>query len=372
MMNATTAVGSYRPGEVEFLLRPMQLEDTPLEERERLIQSGRTHYSEMIGPEDAPTRERLSLFRQCLNANGARFAADLSSLADTLAASATAKVELTLVSIARAGTPVGVLLLHRLRRIAPRLKLAHYSISVIRDRGVDHAALSHILDRHPAESVRFIDGWTGKGTIACELSASIGAWPVATRALNPGLWVPLDVCGFAKVAASTRDYLIPSSLLGGTISGLVSRSILPRGGENGSDYHGCVPLTHLQRYDLSRWFIDCMLTRMDAILPGPPCDPTEGTARRDATRSFLAAMLRRYNLTDANRVKLGIGETVRVLLRRLPKVIILSPAIGDNDTRIITGLAALRGVPVETETGLAFDAVAVIDDAPKRTGKPEV
>ena len=63
--------GSYAPDEVTFLLRRLRLETTPLEQREQKIQSGHSHYSEMIGPEDAPTRERLRLFRECLVTNGA-------------------------------------------------------------------------------------------------------------------------------------------------------------------------------------------------------------------------------------------------------------------------------------------------------------
>lgn len=359
MTSPESRIGSYRLGEVEFLLRPLHLESTPLEERERQIQSGRRHYSEMIGPEDAPTRDRLALFRRCLAANGYRFAADLACLADALAASAL-DGELTIVSIARAGTPAGVILLHRLRHIAPHLRVAHYSISVIRDRGVDFAALSHILRLHPASSVRFIDGWTGKGTIARELRSSIFSWPFAPRDLDPGLWVPLDVCGFAAVAASGRDYLIPSSLLGGTLSGLISRSVLPKADENAARFHGCVPLQHLRRYDLSCWFVDHMLDRVNPIPPGQTLPQIDRVARQAATEECLAEILDRFELADANRVKLGIGECVRVLLRRLPKVVIMSETIVGEDARLIAELAALRHVPVEIEAGIAFDAVAVI------------
>jgi hypothetical protein len=363
MNDATPFTGSYRRDEVEFLLRPLSLEATPLVERERLIQSGQRHYSEMIGPEDAPTRERLALFRECLENNGDRFATDLAGLADALAASAYQTGELTLVSIARAGTPVGVLLWHRLHRVAPGLRLAHYSISVIRDRGVDRAAMRHILDRHAAASLRFIDGWTGKGTIARELRTSIDAWSSAPPDLDPGLWTPLDVCGVAAMAASDRDYLIPPSLLGGTISGLVSRSVLPRSDENGSAFHGCVRLTQLRRYDLSRWFIDVMNDRLSRIPPRPSAGAVDRFPRRAETQSCLDEMLVRHQLMDPNRIKLGIGETVRVLLRRLPKVVILSDSIPKGDADIISRLAALRRVPVETESGLPFDAVAVIGSA---------
>lgn len=353
--------GSYSPMEVEFLMRRMQLETTALEERERLIQSGQRHYSEMIGPEDAPTRGRLALFRECLATNGNRMARDLALLVDGLAGSAT-DGELTLVSIARAGTPIGVLLWHRLREIAPHLRLKHYSISVIRDRGVDFAALRWMMSRHSPASLRFIDGWTGKGTIADELRLSIGSWAEAPPELDVGLWVPLDVCGAARFAASASDYLIPSALLGGTLSGLISRSVLPRDSENRELFHGCVSLDSLRRYDLSRWFIAKMRRLMAEIPPhdSAPPNASAGQPRRAETARCLQSMLARHRLTDRNRVKLGIGETVRVLLRRKPQSVWMSTEANPTDADLIRRLARLRNVPVMTEAGLSFAAIAVI------------
>lgn len=348
-------------------MRRLHLPPTSLPERERLIQSGQRHYSEMIGPEDAPTRERLRLFRESLDANGQRMAHDIAILAATLAASAT-DGELTIVSIARAGTPIGVLLWHRLREIAPHLRLSHYSISVIRDRGVDCAALSWIMARHDPSSLRFVDGWTGKGTIALELHRSIAGWKEAPPRLDSGLWVPLDVCGAARFAASPEDYLMPSTLLGGTISGLVSRSVLPAGEEN--FMHGCVPLPHLRRYDLSRWFVGNIRERLASVptqsfenLSHAYPNPAQKVERQSVTKQFLEAMLARHGISERNRIKLGIGETVRVLLRRLPQVVLLNSTANGADAALIRRLAALRHTPVQTENDLAFDAVAVIGAA---------
>jgi hypothetical protein len=355
--------GSYAPEEVSFLMRRMHMETTALGQREKLIQSGQRHYSEMIGPEDAPTRGRMQLFRESLASNGQRMAADISVLAAALAASAV-DGELTVVSIARAGTPIGVLLWHRLRQVAPHLRLKHYSISVIRDRGVDYAALRWILERHSPSSLRFVDGWTGKGTIADELRHSITVWPEAPPDLDSGLWVPLDVCGAAVFAASSRDYLIPSSLLGGTLSGLISRSVLPHGEEGRDAFHGCVPLNYLRRYDLSRWFIAKMNSLMAGIAhPDSAPNASEGNPRRVETSRCLEHMLARHDLSDRNRIKLGIGETVRVLLRRLPHVIWLGGRANATDSDVIRRLAALRNVPVKTEVDLSFDAIAVIASA---------
>jgi hypothetical protein len=356
--------GSYDETDVTFLMRRLQLETTPLDERERSIQSGERHYSEMIGPEDAPTRQRMRLFRECLATNGDQMAKNICTLADAMAGSAS-DGEVTVVSIARAGTPVGVLLLHRLTGMFPEIYSKHFSISVIRDRGVDFAALRKIMETRKPEGVRFVDGWTGKGTIADELQSSITGWKGGPVGLRPGLWVPLDVCGAAEFAASSSDYLIPSSLLGGTLSGLVSRSVLPKGEEGGHEFHGCVPLDSLRRYDLSRWFIREMLRRMAGIPSNSsPCENASGgSSRRQQTHRCLDEMLATQDHRDRNRIKLGIGETVRVLLRRKPKQVFLSSEANETDANLIRRLAALRNVPVVTEDELMFDAIALIANA---------
>ena len=73
----------------------------------------------------------------------------------------------------------------------------------------------------------FVDGWTGKGVIAAELRRAVTSFKRGHGAeLDPGLYAVADLCGAAAFAATSDDYLIPSSVLGATISGLVSRSIL--------------------------------------------------------------------------------------------------------------------------------------------------
>ena len=56
--------GSYRQEDVEFLLTPMALEPIlDLAEKERMIQSGQRHYSEMLSPESLPSPAYLPCSR---------------------------------------------------------------------------------------------------------------------------------------------------------------------------------------------------------------------------------------------------------------------------------------------------------------------
>jgi PELOTA RNA binding domain len=58
-------------------------------------------------------------------------------------------------------------------------------------------------------------------------------------------------------------------------------------------------------------------------------------------------------------VKPGVGETTRVLLRRVPDRILISPG-READLEHILVLAAERGVPVEVREGLTFSCIGVI------------
>jgi hypothetical protein len=121
-------------------------------------------------------------------------------------------------------------------------------------------------------------------------------------------------------------------------------------------------LESLRRYDLSRWFISHMRPLVAELprLEEAPLNASAGQPRRNETKSFLDAMTARYRISDRNRIKLGIGETVRVLLRRMPHTVLLSDRTNPTDAKLIRRLASIRGVPVISEQGLHFDAVAII------------
>jgi hypothetical protein len=66
-----------------------------------------------------------------------------------------------------------------------------------------------------------------------------------------------------------------------------------------------------------------------------------------------------FGIADRNRVKIGIGETVRVALRRLPERILLQES-ASPDASLIAQLARLRSVPVEYRAEMLHAAVGLI------------
>lgn len=171
-----------------------------------------------------------------------------------------------------------------------------------------------------------------------------------------------DLAGVADVAAGDEDYVIPSAILNGVVSGLVSRTVLNEEVVGPGDFHGCVVLGHLADLDLSRSYVDDQMEDVLACLADaePACWGREERSRTAAVSSaFVESMLVRTGTKDRNRIKPGIGEATRALLRRVPERLFVRDP-NSRDVRHLTSLAAERGVAVEADPGLPYGACAVI------------
>jgi len=356
--------GSYAQDDVQFLLTPMALEPIrDLAEKERLIQSGQRHYSEMLSPESLPSPAYLALFQSAFEANRTQMARDCLRLAALIAARRTGPV--TLVSLARAGTPIGVILVHLLRQVFGR-ECRHYSVSIIRDRGIDQVALRHILAQgHAAESLVFVDGWTGKGVISRELRHTVDQFNREHGIhIDSGLFVLSDLAGTAACAASCDDYLIASSILNATVSGLVSRSVLNEA-IGPDDFHGCVYYAQFEAHDQSRDFADALLADAVALaasvgVPAPVA--TDAPAMAARSQAYMASAQKQYGISDINLIKPGIGEATRVLLRRVPERLIVRDTNAPDVAHLLL-LANEKAIPVTIEPALPYQAVALIRSA---------
>lgn len=372
--------GSYAADDVTFLLKPLaQVDNLPPLEKERAIQTGKRHYSEMLTPEKLPSADYLQLFTQALAANGARMAQDCVVLANTLAASfqqsdyQRSEKQPILISLARAGTPVGVVLKHLLSSILEK-DIAHYSVSIIRDRGIDANALNFIREQHGGDGSNwvFIDGWTGKGVITQELRKSVAHYNQQQQMrVSPHLYVLSDLAGVAWQAASFDDYLIPSAILNATISGLISRSVLNQQ-IGADDFHGCLYYREFQSADRSCDFVQELLQlakkpeiatlgeggASGAVAPGL----AEKQAQQQKMQRFINDICQEFAITDWNLIKPGLGEATRVLLRRVPERLLLRD-IENVNVQHLRVLAEEKGVPVEQRPDLLFAAVSLIRSA---------
>lgn len=351
--------GSYRSQDCLFLLKPIEIAYTSIEEKERFIQTGSKHYSEMISFEDPPAEEYTALFVELTARYKSRLAQDILTLAELIRDLRTGPI--TLVSLARAGTPIGALLQRALTRHLSS-ESQHYSISIIRDRGIDQRALAYIL-RHakrPSSGIVFVDGWTGKGVISRELKRGIQHWNQTQPEPLPGeLFVVSDIGGSADVAASFEDYVIPCGIMNATVSGLISRSVLNEQIKSG-DFHGCVVYDHLRAYDRTQWFLDEISQALAQTEPGIVKGVPQAK-RRALTVHYLGQLQNRYGVSDINRIKPGIAEATRVMLRRVPDLLLLRDP-DYPDVSHLRVLAREKGVKIERDAKMPFNAVALIRD----------
>ncbi|MFI6516437.1 cysteine protease StiP family protein [Spirillospora sp. NPDC050679] len=341
--------GSYPAEDVAWLLKDLsgvELE-APTEEREAAIQAGRAHYAESLPVEYQPGPAYQELFHQALDASAERVAHAVGLITELVLAERGPGA--VLVSLARAGTPVGVLV-RRWARFAHGLDLPHYAVSIVRGRGIDRNALRHLAAHHDPASVMFVDGWTGKGAITRELTAALAEHADATGDRFPAdLAVLADPGRCTPLYGTREDFLIPSAALNSTVSGLVSRTVLNDELIGPDDFHGAKFYAELAPSDVSATFLDTVTARFPDVAERVAKDlPGLSAADRAPDWSGWEAVRRvgeRHGVDDLNLVKPGVGETTRVLLRRVPWKI-LARADAGADLAHIRLLAADRGVPV--------------------------
>lgn len=328
--------GTYKPQDVTILLKDITglVEPLPTAAREVQIQSGR-HYSEMLPLEYEPSEKYLQTFFDALNRYAKITAAAVKSVAEKIFADKGSNV--ALVSLARAGTPIGILIKRYLERKFA-CNVAHYTISIIRGRGIDENAVKFILSRHKPAEIQFVDGWTGKGAIQRELSAAMKNFPD----VSAGLAVLSDPAGVAEKCGTHDDFLIASSCLNSTVSGLLSRTFLRRDiiGEN--DFHGAAFYRELADKDLTYRFIDAIEAHFDDCPPIKTLtvDANSGLAE---VKKIAAA----FKIDDINLIKPSIGEATRVLLRRVPWKILVHDLHDEAHLGHLYQLAREKNVPLE-------------------------
>ena len=243
---------SYREEDVVFLLKDITglVKPQPTEEREKLIQAGR-HYSEMLPIEYVPSERYMEVYRKALEVYAKPVALAIGRLADRVVEKR--GTDIVLVSLARAGTPVGILLKRYLEK-EYGVKAPHYSISIIRGRGIDDNAMKYLLERYQPGQLLFVDGWIGKGAILNELKRDLQAY----EGVLADIAVIADPANVTDLCGTHEDILIPSSCLNSTVSGLVSRTFLREDIIGKDDFHGAVYYEELKDADLSYAFIEAI------------------------------------------------------------------------------------------------------------------
>lgn len=346
---------TYKPEDVTILLKDITGLVKPLStnEREKLIQSG-VHYSEMLPLEYEPSAAYLEAYFKAVELYASQTAAAVASVASQIWANKMG--EIVLVSLARAGTPIGILLKRFLKK-AYGTTVQHYTISIIRGKGIDENAMNYILARHSPSSIQFVDGWTGKGAIQNQLHMAMEKYP----SVDSSLAVLSDPANVAGKAGTHSDFLIASSLLNSTVSGLLSRTFHRKDIIGPLDFHGAAYYSDLAEKDLTYHFIESVETEFDYSVQE---NSNKSQVDFGSGLEEVKRIAGNFSISDINLIKPGIGEATRVLLRRLPWKILVHSLEDFEYLGHLYQLAEEKNVVIEKYPLVNYRACGIIQKLP--------
>ena len=137
--------------------------------------------------------------------------------------------------------------------------------------------------------------------------------------------------------------MIPSSCLNCTIRGLISRTFLRSDIIREDDFHGAAYYEELMSEDRTYEFIDYIESRFNYEI-----EPDNKTLASNGIEDVkkLAEM---FEINNINYIKPGIGETTRVLLRRVPWKVVI-----DERYKNARELDHIRQLSLEKNVGIEY------------------
>jgi len=354
--------GSYSPEDVQWLLKDLShvaLEGN-IEDREKAVQSGEAHYAESLPTEYQPSEEYQQLFLDALETSKHELALTVGIMAEQVYRRRAAAP--VLVSLARAGTPIGVLAKRYIKK-AYGIDVPHYAVSIVRDRGIDYRALDYLAAHHDPEQIILVDGWSGKGRITQELTAALDEYEAATGIhFSRELAVVADPASSTDLYGTREDIFIASAALNSTVSGLVSRTVLNENYIGENDFHGAKFYSELAERDYSNHFIDTIDALFDEDLIGQVVEFVNRHVPVQPDWSGWKAVEKiaaEYGVDNIDRIKPGGPETLRILLRRVPERVLIRPDKYDELKHIVM-LSKERGTKIELVEDLPYAVIGLI------------
>ena len=344
---------SYNEEDCIFLLKDISdsVVEVTIEEKEKLINSG-VNYSEMISKEVNVSNEIKRIFEELTKKSSKEVACYVGSVSEQIYKKNGDKT--VLVSLARAGSPYGILI-KKYIKAKYNIDMPHYSVSIIRGKGIDFNALLYIVKKHPEYNIQFVDGWTGKGSITKELKKTILEFNEKySTNIDSSLAVIADPAKKSAIAGTKKDINLPNCCLNSTVSGLISRTVHNENLIGKSDFHGAKYLDYLQDEDYSQYYIDSIEKEFtfedknyDILVDESYVDNVVKSIKSD------------YDVKDIHKIKLSIGEASRALLRRKTKLLLVKD-INNEAVRHIVCMAKEKNVEIKEFKHSDYECIAII------------
>ena len=324
---------------------------TSFEDKERLISNG-VNYSEMITEEEQLSNEICKIFEDSLQNNASELAYYVGVVAEQIYRRG--EMNCIIVSLARAGSPIGAII-KRYIEFKYNVKLPHYSISIIRGRGIDKNALNFIRSKHPNGIINFVDAWTGKGSITRELHKAVIEYnrEYSTN-ISYDLAVLADPAHLSTIAGTRKDICIPNACLNSTVSGLVSRTILNKELISEMDFHGAVRYDKLRNIDVTNHFLNTIEAHF-RIYPEMNLEEQGDSC----VNPLLEKIKKDFPVVDINKIKLSIGESSRALIRRKPYKLLVKN-IKNPNLAFVLHLAKIKKVGICIYDTMDYECITLL------------
>lgn len=322
------------------------------EKRKRLSEGYKGH--EVLAYDYKVSDEEYSLFERLTEERKIEISRYVGTLSEALYADVGEAP--VLVSLARGGTIYGALCKYYLEHFYD-IRVAHYTVSLVRGVGLDTVALKDIIKRHGSERIRFIDGWTGSGLIASQLKKYVHEYNVqfGTK-LSGELAVVCDVLGVCKIKGTDKDILLPDSCLNATVCGLISSIYISSDyGICRNEYHGATVWENWKEEDHTQWYYDVIVSSMEKQHVRED-QRTEGKNITVANK-----VINDFKVINKKNVRLGIGEGLRAIFRNNIAKILVSD-IKNPNLEFIISLANKKGISVQQYDTEDYSCITLIKE----------
>lgn len=346
---------SYKKEDCIFLLKDIsdKVIEVTIEEKEHLINKG-VNYSEMLSKESNVSLKIRNIFEDLVKNSSKEVATYVGSVAEQIYKYKGSNA--VLVSLARAGSPFGILI-KRYIKFKYNIDMPHYSVSIIRGKGIDFNAIKFVLENHPNGKIQFVDGWTGKGSITKELNRTIKEFnnKFSTN-IDSSLAVIADPAKLSKISGTQKDINLPNCCLNASVSGLISRTVQNDNIIGEEDFHGAKYLDYLKEEDYSQFFIDAIEKYF--ALENRCFD--ENKINYEYVDKVIDEIRNTYGVEDIHKIKLSIGESSRALIRRKTKLILIKD-INNKDVAHIVHMAKEKKVEIKEYKNSDYECIAIIE-----------
>lgn len=342
---------TFKEEDVEILLKDVKNEIEIIDINNPKNVNSNLHYCDFIPMEKELDKDYVNIFNKMLKLTERQTASYVKRLTEMVCEK---YPNVVFVSLLRGGTIVGVLMKRYAKKVMNK-DIRHYSVGLSRGKGIDFRALKEIVTNNPNKTIVFVDGWVGKGTTKLELDKTCQLFnkKYGTN-VKPIMAVLSDLKNISDFTATHEDVLLPNSLINAQGCGLISRITQNEKIVNDDEYNGAVIFDNLKNEDKTYILIDNISKYFGQS------EMEISTVTENSKNSIvLDDIIDKYKIKNINGIKVGINETIRILLKRNVSFVLVKNR-NNKELEPIKYLCDIKKIKINEDSALPCESIAII------------